>query len=108
MRKDLFSAEFNKRFRTTSLSISPAQNGQYEARSAGVTKGAEVKVTSELLHWADLIFVMEEEQRKFLLKKFSTDIGFREIIILDIPDTYYIMEPELVDLIIEAVSPYLD
>lgn len=85
-----------------------AKSGKYEVKSAGVTKGAKVKVTSELLHWADMIFVMEEEQQKFLLKKFSTDIGFREIIILDIPDTYYIMEPELVDLITEAVSPYLE
>jgi predicted protein tyrosine phosphatase len=51
---------------------------------------------------------MEEEQRKFLLRKFPADIGFREIIIFDIPDTYYIMEPELVKLIIEAVTPYLE
>ena len=85
-----------------------AQNGKYEVKSAGVTKGAKVKVTSELLHWADMIFVMEEEQQKFLLKKFPEDIGFREIIILDIPDTYYIMEPELVDLIKERVAPYLE
>jgi predicted protein tyrosine phosphatase len=67
-----------------------------------------VKVTSELLQWADLIFVMEEDQKKFLLRKFPADIGFREIIILDIPDTYYIMEPELVELITNAVSPYLE
>ena len=55
-----------------------------------------------------MIFVMEEEQQKFLLRKFPADIGFREIIILDIPDTYYIMEPELVELIVDAVSPYLE
>ena len=84
-----------------------SQNPQYEAKSAGVTRGAKVKVTSELLHWADMIFVMEEEQRKFLLRKFPADIGFREIIILDIPDIYYIMEPELVDLIKTAVGPHL-
>ena len=55
-----------------------------------------------------MIFVMEEEQQKFLLRNFPADIGFREIIILDIPDTYYIMEPELVELIVDAVSPYLE
>jgi predicted protein tyrosine phosphatase len=85
-----------------------AQTGLHDVRSAGVTKSAKVKVTSDLLHWADLIFVMEEEQQKFLLKKFPADIGFREIIILDIPDTYYIMEPELVDLIKERVAPHLE
>jgi predicted protein tyrosine phosphatase len=94
------------RSRTAELVYS--RNHKYDVRSAGVTKGAKVKVTSELLHWADMIFVMEEEQQKFLLKKFPEDIGFREIIILDIPDTYYIMEPELVELIVDAVSPYLE
>jgi len=97
--------ENTMRSRTAELVYS--QNPQYEAKSAGVTRGAKVKVTSELLHWADMIFVMEEEQRKFLLRKFPADIGFREIIILDIPDTYYIMEPELVDLIKTAVGPHL-
>ena len=85
-----------------------AQNEKYEVKSAGVTKGAKVKVTSELLHWADMIFVMEEEQQVFLLDKFPEDIGFREIVILDIPDCYYIMEPELVELIKIRVSPHLE
>ena len=94
------------RSRTAELVYS--NNDQYEVKSAGVTKRAKVKVTSELLRWADLIFVMEEEQRKFLLKKFPEDIGFREIIILDIPDTYYIMEPELVELIKTRATPFLE
>jgi ADP-ribosylglycohydrolase len=34
-----------------------SKNDKYEVKSAGVTKGAKVKVTSELLHWADMIFV---------------------------------------------------
>jgi predicted protein tyrosine phosphatase len=94
--------------RSKTAEIVYAQNEKYEVKSAGVTKGAKVKVSSELLHWADMIFVMEEVQQEFLLKKFPEDIGFREIIILDIPDTYYIMEPELVQLIKDKVAPYLE
>jgi len=85
-----------------------SQIPKYETKSAGVTRGAKEKVISELLHWADLIFVMEEEQKKFLLKKFPADIGFREIIILDISDRYYIMEPELGELILSRVVPHLE
>jgi len=105
--KLLFICNENKmRSRTAELVYS--QNPQYEAKSAGVTRGAKVKVTSELLHWADMILLWKKNSEKFLLRKFPADIGFREIIISDIPDTYYIMEPELVKLIIEAVTPYLE
>jgi predicted protein tyrosine phosphatase len=84
-----------------------AENGQYQTRSAGISKSAKVRVTPELLHWSDMIFVMEEEQKEFLTRKFKAEIGFREIIVLDISDYYYIMEPELVDLIKTRVDPYL-
>ena len=85
-----------------------AENPFHKAKSAGVTKGAKVFVTSELLHWADMIFVMEEEHQEFLMKTFPSEIGFREIVILDIPDCYYIMEPELVELIKIRVSAHLE
>jgi predicted protein tyrosine phosphatase len=85
-----------------------AENPFHKAKSAGVTKGAKVKVTSELLHWADMIFVMEDEHEEYLREEFWNEIRYREVINLDICDNYYFMDPELIELIKTNVSPYLE
>ena len=83
------------------------ENSLHKAKSAGVAHNSKVKVTPDLIHWSDIIFVMEEEQKKYLTSEFPADIGFREIIILGIEDYYYFMDPELVELIKDKVDPYL-
>jgi len=83
-------------------------SSQHRAKSAGVAHNSKVNVTPNLIHWADIIFVMEEEHKEYLTREFPADIGFREIIILGIDDFYYYMDPELVTLIKDKVDPYLE
>jgi len=83
-------------------------DGKYQVRSAGTMKDARVRVRSEMIRWADIIFVMEDHHDHFIRRNFAPEIGHREIITLDISDDYYYMEPALVGLIREKTAPYLD
>ena len=76
-------------------------------RSAGTSKGARVPVTGELISWADLILVMEEKHRVAIETHFGNEAAQKRIIVLNIPDTFCYMEPELVSLIRERADPYL-
>jgi predicted protein tyrosine phosphatase len=53
-------------------------------------------LTKEQLEWADLIFVMEDFQRSEIGKRFPKEYLQKRIINLDIPDTYYFKQPELI------------
>jgi predicted protein tyrosine phosphatase len=53
--------------------------------------------------WADDIFVMEPEHKRELLRQFREEAKGRRIFVLDIPDDYAFMDPELVALIIAGV-----
>ena len=57
-----------------------------------------------MLHWADIIFVMEKKHRQIIKSKFEVD---KNIIVLDIPDEYQYMDEELIDIIKSAVADYL-
>jgi predicted protein tyrosine phosphatase len=82
-------------------------NPAYRVKSAGIDRTAPKQVTPALLHWADKIFVMENIHRAFILEKFPlADVG-KKIIVLGIPDFYYYMEPELVDLLKARIGPHL-
>jgi predicted protein tyrosine phosphatase len=85
-----------------------AGKSAHNVQSAGVASTAKVKLTAELIHWADMIFVMEEEQEEYIRENFPDAIGHREIIILDIGDHYYFMEPALTDILKERIDPHLE
>jgi predicted protein tyrosine phosphatase len=80
----------------------------HHTRSAGTAHMAKVKISPELIHWADMIFAMEEKQAIFIDRKFRLEIGNKKVINLNIPDCYYFMETELVQLIKSKVSTYLE
>ena len=56
-------------------------------------------VTKEKLVEAETIFVFEDEQRKWMGKNFPEEYLKKRIINLDIPDTYYYQQKELVRLL---------
>ena len=78
-----------------------------EVMSAGLTRDAVNPVTSELLEWADLIFVMEQSHRSKLSKQFQTHLKSKQIVCLDIPDEYQYMDPALIDLLKGRVPRFL-
>ena len=67
---------------------------QFQTRSAGLYN--EHPVTQEQLDWADVIVVMEDEQRTELSRRFPRFYLQKRIISLNIPDIYIKNQPELV------------
>lgn len=75
--------------------------------SAGLSPDAEVPLDSELVQWADLIFVMEKVHRTLLTRQFARYLKNTRVVCLDIPDEFEFMQPELVKLLQVKLKPFL-
>ena len=64
-------------------------------------------MTSELIGWADLIFVMEKRHRVALQRRFRAHLASSRVICLDIPDNYSFMDPALIELLKARVPRFL-
>ena len=67
---------------------------RFETKSAGLYN--EHPVTQAQLEWADVLVVMEDEQRTELSRRFPRYYLQKRILSLDIPDIYRKDQPELV------------
>ncbi len=76
-------------------------------RSAGTSRAARRTVKQTDIDWADLILVMEPEHALRLKKDYRQALRPGTVHVLDIPDDYQFMDPELVELIIEAAKPLI-
>ncbi len=76
-------------------------------KSAGIFQDADVRITGNLLDWADIIMVMEERQMEFLRKNFPQQYEIKKLACLDIPDDFSFMSPLLIEILIERVPPLL-
>ena len=70
---------------------------KYETRSAGLYN--ENPVTEKDLSWADVVVVMEEEQRDEIAKRFPKLYLKKQIINLGIQDIYTYNQPHLKELL---------
>ncbi len=76
-----------------------------QTRSAGTAKDAEYRVGQDDLEWADLVLVMEQRHAKQLRELFPKLEP--RVIVLGIPDQYGFMQPELIALLEQKVTPFL-
>ncbi len=81
---------------------------RYEVRSAGVAMHATVPLTRDLLQWADRVFVMNEreDRHRTILRLRFPDVD-RPVVDLDIPDRWTRGDPELVELLVRRLRPFL-
>jgi len=79
-----------------------------DARSRGISPNARSMVTSEDLNWADIVFVMEDKHKHRLHSEYPAELHDKEVHVLDIPDVYKYMDPELIDEITAGVDPVLE
>ena len=84
-----------------------ADRAGIEVASAGLDATCGNPVTSEIVAWADIIFVMERAHRQKLQKRFRTSLKKARIICLDIPDDYAFMDPALVRILETRVPRFL-
>jgi predicted protein tyrosine phosphatase len=78
-----------------------------KVRSRGTSSNARRSVSGEDLNWAQLIFVMENKHKARLCADFPGEMRFKEIHVLNIPDEFQYMDPELVEEITSNVEPIL-
>lgn len=76
-------------------------------RSAGTSPNARRKVSVEDIRWAHVICVMESKHKSRLLAEFTRLLDHKTIHVLDIPDDYQFMDPELVQMLEQSAGPLL-
>ena len=78
-----------------------------EVASAGLAPDADTPLTSDLVEWADIIFVMEAAAVPKLASKFKDSLNGQRVVCLNVPDRYEFMDPALVRLLSERVPKFL-
>lgn len=82
-------------------------DARLEVRSGGVRADANRRVSEEDLRWADVVFVMEREHKVWLTTRFE-GLPQPRIEVLDIPDDYECMDPELQEMLRLMLGPEID
>ena len=80
---------------------------QLSVRSAGTSPNARRRVSADDIAWSTVIMVMEEKHKSRLKAEFSRLLEGRVIHVLDIPDDYKYMDPELVEQVQQSVASLL-
>jgi predicted protein tyrosine phosphatase len=78
-----------------------------EVRSAGLSEKSPHPISEADIRWADLILVMEEDQKSRITGKYR-HLKLPGIASLDIPDEYEYMEKELIDAIRSGVEYHIN
>ena len=77
------------------------------ARSRGLSRSARRRLTDADLRWADVVMVMEDAHHDRLLEHHREALADTPVYVLDVPDDYRFMDPELVGMLEQSVPPLL-
>ena len=105
-RRVLFLCQLN-RSRSATAERLFCKRPDLDVCSAGTSEDALVRVNQRMLDWADLIFTMDEEQHHALERMFPNHPAIERMICLEIPDAYRFLEPDLVRMLEERITPHL-
>lgn len=78
---------------------------KFETKSAGLYN--DKPVSEVQLKWADLVVVMEEEQRHEIAKRFPKQYLTKRIVCLDVPDIFAFNQLELIEMLNRKVKDCL-
>ncbi|EHQ04743.1 low molecular weight protein tyrosine phosphatase family protein [Leptonema illini] len=106
MKHYLFICSQNRLRSPTAENIFSIKN-KIETQSAGVDRDAETIVSEEEILWADAIFVMENRHKAILKQRFPRIISNKKIVVLNIPDEFEYMDPELITILRKKMSAFL-
>jgi predicted protein tyrosine phosphatase len=80
----------------------------FEVLSAGTDPESGNPVSSELVEWADVIFVMEKAHRNRISKKYRALLKNKRVVCLNIPDEYEYMDAALVRILETRAGPFFN
>jgi predicted protein tyrosine phosphatase len=102
----LFVCQFNRRRSATAERVF-AKDPTLEVRSAGTNDEALVRINERMLDWADVVFVMDDDQVRALRRLFPAHPAIASVVCLEIQDRYHFLDPQLVALLEERTRPHL-
>ncbi len=85
-----------------------SRRSHLKVRSAGTSSKARRHVSAKDLQWADLVIVMEQKHKQRLAANHPQAMRHQNVHVLDIPDNYQFMDPELIAELKSAVDPILE
>jgi predicted protein tyrosine phosphatase len=103
----LFICHYNRKRSATAERVF-AKDPTLEVLSAGTSDEAMVQVNQRMLEWADIVFVMDDEQVQALGKMFPDHPSLHQVVCLDILDNYHFLDPELVTILEERTKPHFE
>ena len=83
------------------------KDARFDVRSGGTSRGARRSVNAADIAWCDVVFVMEEKHKKHLHAHFQRELATKSLYVLDIPDEYQYMDPELIETLSDGVAAIL-
>ena len=106
MKKLLFVCSEN-RLRSPTAEVVFSEYDEIEAIGAGTNADAVTPVSGDLIEWADIILVMEKVHKAKISKKYQGLLKGKRLVVLDVPDNYVYMQPELIQLLKSKVGKIL-
>ncbi|BDS04993.1 phosphotyrosine protein phosphatase [Oceaniferula spumae] len=83
-------------------------DARLNVQSAGLSRQSPCEISAKLLHWADVVMVMEHEHASRIRDRFRNSVDLPDIVSLEIPDDYPFMDATLITLIQSAVEEVLE
>jgi predicted protein tyrosine phosphatase len=103
----LFVCQYNRSRSATAERVF-SKDPRLDVRSAGTSDDALVKVNARMLAWADIIFIMDGGQQRWLEERFPSDPSLNRLVKLDIADDYTFLDPILITLLQERANPHIE
>ena len=79
---------------------------RFNIKSAGLSAQSEVELNEKLIHWADIIFVMDDEQRNRIQKQYKS-LEIQRIENLEIDDIYNYKNADLIEILLKQINETL-
>jgi predicted protein tyrosine phosphatase len=79
-----------------------------DARSAGTSPKARVRINDKHVRWADIIFAMEKQHCRQIIERLGDHLDGKRIVVLHIPDSYQFMDEALIGVLRDKLAPHLD
>lgn len=98
MKRVLFVCSEN-RLRSPTAEAVFAEHPRLETMSAGTNNDAETPLSGDSVDRAHVIVAMEKSHKNKITRKFKSRLAGKRVVVLDIPDEYEYMQPELVALL---------
>ncbi|HQV99872.1 MAG TPA: hypothetical protein PLZ91_06090, partial [Bacteroidia bacterium] len=81
-------------------------DSRFKIRSVGLSPSSDRKISENDLRWANIVFVMEQDQREKIWDIYK-NITLPNIEVLNIEDDYEFMDPELIEMLTERINDTL-